>query len=108
MSTLSSKNLGNILITGGAGFIGSNLIKSIINNYKFKKIISIDNYSTGTRNNHYKHKRVVYINLDTRNILNHKSKILKQFKPKYVFHFAEFSIKDVKNYLMKNNIPVRL
>ena len=91
MSTLSSKNLGNILITGGAGFIGSNLIKSIIGGYKFKKIISIDNYSTGTRKNHYKDKRVIYINLDTRNILNHKNKILKQFKPKYVFHFAEFS-----------------
>ena len=91
MSTLISKHFGNILVTGGAGFIGSNLIKFIIDNHKFNKIISIDNYYTGSKKNHYKNKKVIYLKLDTRNILNSKNKILKNFTPKYVFHFAEFS-----------------
>ena len=91
MSTLVSKHLGNILVTGGAGFIGSNLIKFIIDNHKFNKIISVDNYYTGNKKNHHKNKKVIYLKLDTRNILNSKNKILRNFTPKYVFHFAEFS-----------------
>jgi len=35
-----------ILVTGGAGFVGSNLIRLFLEKTKFK-IISIDNYSTG-------------------------------------------------------------
>ena len=42
-----------IVVTGGAGFVGSNLIKLLINKTKFK-IISLDNYSTGTKKNHIK------------------------------------------------------
>ncbi len=49
-----------IVITGGAGFVGSNLIKFFLDKTKFK-IISIDNYSTGNKRNHYKDKRVKYI-----------------------------------------------
>tara|TARA_Y100000590_G_C15721985_1_gene1013820 strand:- start:52 stop:957 length:906 start_codon:yes stop_codon:yes gene_type:complete len=91
MTNSTSKNLGNILVTGGAGFIGTNLIKHLIENYKFTKIISIDNYYTGSKKNHFKHKKVIYINFDTKNILRNNNKILKNFKPKYIFHFAEFS-----------------
>ena len=40
-----------IVITGGAGFIGSNLIKFLIKKTKYK-IVSIDNYSTGSKKNH--------------------------------------------------------
>ena len=85
------KNLGKILITGGSGFIGKNLIEHIYNNYKYEKIISIDNYYSSSKKNNILYKNVHYLKLDTRNINTTKNKLLKNFKPKYVFHFAEFS-----------------
>jgi UDP-glucose 4-epimerase len=77
-----------IVITGGAGFIGSSLIKYLIKKTKFK-IISIDNYSSGTTKNHINHKNVKYINGENINI----SIILKRYKKriKVLFHFGEFS-----------------
>ena len=45
-----------ILITGGAGFIGSNLIKKLLLDTKYI-IFSIDNYSTGSKKNHIKNKK---------------------------------------------------
>jgi len=77
-----------IVVTGGAGFIGSNLIKYLIKKTKFK-IISIDNYSTGTKKNHAKHKNIKYIKDKNINI----SKLLKNYKKriKVIFHFGEFS-----------------
>jgi len=79
------KNL--IVITGGAGFVGTNLINYFLKKTKFK-IISIDNYSSGKQSNHIKNKRVTYFKNDTINI----SKIIK--KPKTIdsiFHFGEFA-----------------
>jgi len=76
-----------IIITGGAGFVGSNLIILLLKKTKFK-IISIDNYSSGFSKNHIKDRRVKYIKGNTVNI----AKILK--KPKIlnsIFHFGEFS-----------------
>jgi UDP-glucose 4-epimerase len=77
-----------IVITGGAGFIGSNLIKYLLKKTNLK-IISIDNYSTGTTKNHVYHKNVKYIRGENINI----SKILKTSKKKIkvIFHFGEFS-----------------
>ncbi len=77
-----------IIITGGAGFVGSNLISLFLKKTNFK-IISIDNYSTGTRKNHVKNKRIKYLNSDTKNI----SKILKKYENKIhsLFHFGEFA-----------------
>ena len=77
-----------IIITGGAGFIGSNLIKYLLKNTNFK-IISLDNYSTGTIKNHINHKNVKYIKGNNIYI----SKILSSYrkKIKVIFHFGEFS-----------------
>ena len=59
------KNL--IIVTGGAGFVGSNLIEYFLRNTKYK-LISIDNYSSGVRKNHIKNSRVKYIKGDTKKI----------------------------------------
>ena len=77
-----------IVITGGAGFIGSNMISLLLKKTKFK-IISIDNYSSGSKKNHIRNSRVSYIFGNTKNI----SSILKSNKKKInsVFHFGEFS-----------------
>ena len=76
-----------IVVTGGAGFVGSNLIFYFLKKTNFK-IISLDNYSTGNKKNHFKDKQVKYIIGDTAQI----SKILKNYKNKIhtIFHFGEF------------------
>ena len=56
-----------LVITGGAGFVGSNLISELLKFKKFK-IISIDNYSSGLSKNHIKNKRVKYLRGNTKNI----------------------------------------
>ena len=76
-----------IIITGGAGFVGSNLISFFLRKTKYK-IVSIDNYSSGFKKNHIKNKRVTYLKGDTKNI----SSILKNRKDiNAIFHFGEFA-----------------
>jgi len=76
-----------IIVTGGAGFVGSNLINFLLikSNYK---IISIDDYSSGSKKNHIKNSRVKYIKSHTKNI----SSIIKNPKNvNAIFHFGEFA-----------------
>jgi UDP-glucose 4-epimerase len=76
-----------ILVTGGAGFVGTNLIKLLLKKTKYK-VISIDNYSSGLKSNHIRNSRVKYINGQTVNI----SKLINKPKEiKSVFHFGEFA-----------------
>ena len=82
---MTKKN--NIVVTGGAGFVGTNLIKLLLNKTKLK-IISLDNYSSGNKKNQIKNTRVKYIKGDTVDI----EKIIKNPKKiKAVFHFGEFA-----------------
>ena len=80
------KNL--IIVTGGAGFVGSNLIKSLLKKTN-KKIISLDNYSSGNKKNHIKDTRVKYIKTETINISKHLKNVKKQIHS--IFHFGEFA-----------------
>ncbi len=80
------KNL--IIVTGGAGFIGSNLIELLTKKTKYN-IISLDDYSTGSINNHIKNKRVKYIKGNTLNIKNILNKHKKKIET--IFHFGEFA-----------------
>tara|TARA_B100001250_G_C19760460_1_gene772189 strand:- start:193 stop:1089 length:897 start_codon:yes stop_codon:yes gene_type:complete len=77
-----------IIVTGGCGFVGTNLINYLLKNTS-NKIISLDNYSVGKKKNEIKNSRVKYISGHTKDI----SKILKnyKFKIKVIFHFGEFS-----------------
>ena len=77
-----------IIITGGAGFVVTNLLKYLLKKTQYQ-IISYDNYSSGSKKNHIKDKRVKYLTADTKKI----SEILNKKKKNIIalFHFGEFS-----------------
>ena len=77
-----------LIVTGGAGFIGSNLISELLKYKKFR-VLSIDNYSSGLSKNHIKNKRVKYLKGNTKNI----EILLKSYVGKIhaIFHFGEFA-----------------
>jgi UDP-glucose 4-epimerase len=80
------KNL--IIVTGGAGFVGSNLIKSLLKKTN-KKIISLDNYSSGNKKNHLKSNKVKYLRANTTDISKYLKNVKKQIHS--IFHFGEFA-----------------
>ena len=80
------KNL--IVVTGGCGFVGSNLIEYLLKKTKLR-IISLDNYSSGSKKNHIKNKRVTYLKANTINISNVLKKKKKNIQS--IFHFGEFA-----------------
>ena len=76
-----------ILITGGAGFVGTNLIKLFLKKTQYE-ILSLDNYTSGKKSNHIQNPRVKYIKGSTANIF----KLIKYPKQiKSIFHFGEFA-----------------
>ena len=77
-----------IIVTGGAGFVGSNLVDRLSKIKKYQ-IYSLDNYSAGTKKNHIKKKNVIYVKGDTKNIEKYFKNKIKKIKT--IFHFGEFS-----------------
>jgi len=72
-----------ILVTGGAGFIGSHLCQRLSKNKSYK-VYSLDNYSTGVKENHV--PNVTYITGETRDI-----RAVVKFSPDYIYHLGEYS-----------------
>ena len=72
-----------VLVTGGAGFIGSHLCEKLLNSGMYE-VFSLDNYFTGNENNHI--KGVTYIRGNTSEIDN-----LISFKPSLIYHLGEYS-----------------
>ena len=94
-----------IVITGGTGFVGSNLIEYFLTKTN-KKILSVDNYSSGSKKNHIKHPNVKYFNANTKDI----NKTLSKYKDQIhsLFHFGEFarifqSFKKLDDCFMSNS-----
>ena len=87
-----------LVVTGGAGFVGSNLIEYLLKKTKYK-IISLDDYSSGTKKNHIKNDNVRYINCHTKDI----NKVLFKYRKniKTIFHFGEFA-RIYQSFLMMN------
>jgi len=92
----------NILVTGGAGFVGSNLIKELTKIYPKSRIVSVDNYFTGKKSNHV--KGVTYLNTSVNDFIEFND----EFKPDIVYHFGEYSriVKsfDDIDYLIETNL----
>ncbi|MFZ2803648.1 MAG: NAD-dependent epimerase/dehydratase family protein [Patescibacteria group bacterium] len=72
-----------ILVTGGAGFIGSHLCEALTKDPE-NQVTSLDNYSTGSEANHV--AGVTYVHGDTRDVEQ-----LVEFVPDLIFHLGEYS-----------------
>ena len=108
-----------ILVTGGAGFVGTFLIKELI---KTHKVISIDDYSAGMECNHIQNPNVTYLNVSTKDITDD---FIKENQIELVYHLGEYSrivpsFKDINqvfesnvvgsfniiNLCLNNNLPI--
>mgnify|MGYP006113675807 CR=1 FL=1 len=78
---MNSKKI--VLVTGGAGFIGSHLCEALFNSGNYE-VFSLDNYFTGSEGNHI--EGVTYIKGNSSEIDS-----LIDFKPDYIYHLGEYS-----------------
>ena len=107
----------NILVTGGAGFVGSNLIKKLLN--QNHNVVSIDNYSTGLKSNEF--PKCKYINFDIKNINNYSAygdfdivfhlAAIARIQPSFInpeeyFNTNANATMKLAKYCSSNNIPL--
>jgi len=107
----------NALVTGGAGFIGTNLIKALLK--KGYSVTSIDNYSTGLKSNHV--KGCTYIDFDIRHIKDYSAwgkfdivyhlAALARIQPSFKTPVKTFTTNvngtlSIVEFCTKNNIPL--
>jgi|TARA_R100000482_G_scaffold79317_1_gene31099 UDP-glucose 4-epimerase len=116
-----------IMVTGGVGFVGTNLIKQLL--LDGNEVISLDNYSTGKKENEVDHKNVTYVDVDiSDNLKRHKAFGLVKYgleKPDIIYHMAALariqpsienptdtinnnfnSTLNILDWAKQNNIPV--
>ena len=90
-----------VLVTGGVGFVGSNLIEKL--HQQEHEVISVDNYSTGKKEN--EHSFCEYHNVD---LQEHPLEYVKMEKPDIIYHLAAKAriLPSIQNPLhtMKNNV----
>ena len=91
-----------ILVTGGAGFVGTNLIKKLLSDNH--RVVSLDNYSTGKKENEINQKGVQYFDVDLREVSDYS---FFMDKPDVIFHLAALariqpSLKDPTTALNNN------
>lgn len=82
------ENLTHILVTGGAGFIGSSLVEKLAGNPK-NFVVIIDNFLTGTQDKIpvSKHDNIRFIRCDVNNYVD-LSAVMMSHQFEYVFHYA--------------------
>lgn len=73
-----------VVVTGGAGFVGSHLCEELKNNFPKCEVYSIDNYSSGSTDNHI--DGVNYFRANTTEIAE-----IISFNPSHIFHLGEYS-----------------
>jgi UDP-glucose 4-epimerase len=78
------------VVTGGAGFVGTHLIRRLLAEYPTSEVISVDNYLSGTPNNHVDDPRAQYINASTVDI-NDLWQQRNLPVPTAVFHLGEYA-----------------
>lgn len=107
------------LVTGGAGFVGTNLVKRLLK--EGYHVVSIDNYYTGKKENHCQHSNVTYLEYDITTITDYSefgqfdvvyhlaalARIQPSFKePDYCFKVNCQGTFNIAHYCYKNNIPL--
>jgi UDP-glucose 4-epimerase len=91
-----------VLVTGGAGFIGSNLAQALLK--KGFKVIIVDNLFTGKRENIPSGAKFYKLDIVSQKL----SSLFLRERPKIVFHLAALTGTDISEALIQQDIKINL